>query len=219
MPTDAVAATPTRYATALPRLELIALVTRAEPFDDPAWIFEPRYDGLPAILYHSDDSCEIEVFQETAVPLHDLRDRVAEVLGTREAILAGQIVALDRQGKPQLGHLLRGGGYLAFSAQDLLWIDGTDLRDRPLRHRKQNLAQLLPEDSGPLYKVLTIEEHGRALFGASRRLELAGIIAKCQDDPYGPGTVWYAIPNPARLTEGWPEVSWSRRQQQLNRQR
>jgi bifunctional non-homologous end joining protein LigD len=219
MPTDAVAPTPTRYATALPRVELISLVPRPEPFDDPAWIFEPSYDGVSAILYHSDDGCEIEVFQETAVRLHDLRDRVAEVLGTREAVLAGQIVALDRQGKPQLGHLLRGEGYLAFSAQDLLWIDGRDLRDRPLRHRKQCLAQLLPEDSGPLYKVLTIEEHGRALFGASRRLELGGIVAKCQDDPYGPGTVWYAISNPARLAGSVPEVLRDQRQHQLRRQR
>ena len=198
MPTDAVAAAPTRYATALPQVELISLVPRPEPFDDPAWIFEPRYDGFPAVLYHSEEGCDIEVLQETALPLQDLRDRVAEVLGSREAILAGQIVALDRRGKPQLQHLLRAEGYLAFAAQDLLWIDGADLRDRPLRYRKQRLAQLLPEDSGPLYKVLTIEEHGRALFGASRRLDLGGILAKCQDDPYAPGTVWYAIPNPAR---------------------
>src|ERR671920_467882 len=106
MPTDAVAAAPTRYATALPRVELISLVPRPEPFDDPAWIFEPRYDGFPAVLYHSEEGCDTEVLQETALPLQDLRDRVAEVLGSREAILAGQIVALDRRGKPQLQHLL-----------------------------------------------------------------------------------------------------------------
>ena len=57
------------------------------------------------------------------------------------------------------------------------------------------LAELLPEDTGPLYKVLTIEEHGRALFGAVKRLDLPGIVAKCQHDPYRSTRVWHEIRN------------------------
>jgi hypothetical protein len=48
---------------------------------------------------------------------------------------------------------------------------------------------------------------------------LAGIVAKCQDDPYGPGTVWYAIPNPAQLAGGGSELIRDRWQRQLSRQR
>jgi hypothetical protein len=54
----------------------------------------------------------------------------------------------------------------------------------------------LPEDTGPLYKILTIEEHGRALFGAIRRMDLEGIVAKRLSDSYGSGTTWYKIGNP-----------------------
>jgi bifunctional non-homologous end joining protein LigD len=111
-------------------------------------------------------------------------------------VLEGEVVALDRRGKPVLQNLLRGEGYLAFAAYDVLGLDGADLRGRPLRERKARLAELLPEDTGPLYKVLTIEEHGRALFGAIQRLDLAGIVAKCLSDPYGPTTRWYEVHNP-----------------------
>jgi bifunctional non-homologous end joining protein LigD len=195
MPTDTLPVPPFRHA-GLPRVAPVPLVSRAEPFDDPAWIFEPKYDGFRAFLYGAGKDCEIETSRHLDVDAQDLRSRVSAVLGSREAILDGQIVSLDRQGKPVLQQLLRGEGYLAFAAYDLLWIDGSDLRDRPLKIRKQQLAELLPEDTGPLYKVLSIEEHGRALFGAIRQLGLSGIVAKSQEDPYSPATMWYAIRNP-----------------------
>src|SRR3712207_1872576 len=55
---------------------------------------------------------------------------------------------------------------------------------------------LLPQDTGPLYKILAIEEHGRALFGAIRKMDLEGVVAKRKGDPYRSGTTWYKIRNP-----------------------
>jgi bifunctional non-homologous end joining protein LigD len=123
-------------------------------------------------------------------------------------VLDGVIVSLDGQGKPVLQNLLRGEGYLAYAACDILGLNGVDLRDRPLKTRKELLAELLPEDTGPLYKVLTIEEHGRALFGAIRRLDLPGIVAKCRHDPYRSTTVWHDIRNRgcSRATEARGET-------------
>jgi ATP-dependent DNA ligase len=195
MPTIAPLAPPVGLVPGFSRIQLMLPAYRAEPFDDPHWVFEPMYDGCRALLFGSDQGCRIEVFQDMPRQLAELRDRVADVLSGREAILDGQVVALDRQGKPALQHLLRGEGYPAFAAADLLWLDGADLRDLPLQARKKRLGELLPEDTGPLYKVLTIEEHGRALFGAIKRLDLGGIVAKCRYDPYRPATVWYQIPN------------------------
>ena len=91
---------------------------------------------------------------------------------------------------------MRGRGVLAYAAFDLLWLDGQDLRGRPLVERKQRLARLLPEDTGPLYKILAIEEHGRALFSAIRKMDLEGVVAKRKEDPYRSGTAWYKIRNP-----------------------
>lgn len=186
-----------RTASGLPLIEPIALVTRPEPFDDPDWIFEPKYDGFRGVVYASALGCEIRSRRD--IPLKRFRglwERIAEVIGPREVVLDGEVVSLNRQGKPVFENLMRGRGFLAYAAFDLLWLDGQDLRGRPLVERKDGLARLLPEDTGPLYKILAIEEHGRALFSAIRKMDLEGVVAKRKKDPYRSETAWYKIRNP-----------------------
>lgn len=186
-----------RLVGGLPQIEPVLLTARAEAFDDPAWVFEPKYDGFRGFLYHTPAGCEIRSRQDFGLGrFGDLYDRIAGILGSREAILDGEVVALNRHGKPVLRDLLRGTGYLAFAAFDLLWLNGTDLRPLPLAERKHALGQLLPQDTGPLYKILTLDEDGRALFSAIRKMDLEGIVAKRKSDPYGPATTWYNIKNP-----------------------
>jgi bifunctional non-homologous end joining protein LigD len=181
----------------LPALDPIPYLARALPFDDPGWVFQPRYEGLRAFAIRSPEGCEIRAGRELrAERLAELGERVQAVLGRHEAVLDGDVVALDREGRPSLRELLKGRSLLAFGAFDLLWLDGEDLRGLPLSDRQQRLASLLPVDTGPLYKTFTLEEHGRALFQAACRMELEGIVAKRKQDPYGAGTVWYAIRNP-----------------------
>ena len=180
----------------LPDIEPVRLLARADAFDSPDWIFEPGYDGFRALLYASGSTPEIRTLQQAGFEgAPELRERMARVIGRREAILDGLIVSLDAKGKPSLRDLLRGRGFLAFAASDLLWLDGHDLRPLPLTERKARLAMLLPADTGPLYKIFSLEEHGRALFETAKKLDLAGIVAKRKREPYGPGTVWYGIRN------------------------
>jgi bifunctional non-homologous end joining protein LigD len=185
------------FVSGLPQIEPVILTARGEAFDDPTWMFEPKYDGFRGFLYNSRAGCEIRPGQDFRFErFGDLCERIAGVLGSREAILDGEVVALNRQGKPVFRDLLRGRGDLAFAAFDLLWLDGTDLRPLPLADRKRALREVLPEDTGPLYKILTLEEDGRALFSAIRKMDLEGIVAKRKSDAYGSATVWYKIQNP-----------------------
>lgn len=195
-----------------PLIDPVVPVPRTDPFDGAQWMFEPSYDGLRGFLYRSADGCTIRSqWIERLEGYAELCERVARVIGGREAILDGAIVSLDARGRPDFRDLLRGRGFLAFAASDLLWLDGQDLRSLALAERKRLLADLLPLDTGPLYKVFTLVEHGRALFEATRKLELDGILAKRLSDPYGPETVWYRIRNPAyRQGEPWVDLSASR---------
>ena len=118
-----------RAAGVLPQIEPIALATRADAFDDPEWLFEPKYDGIRGLVCGSKLGCEVRFRRDFRFDGSDeLCNRVARVLGAREVILDGEIVALDRKGKPVFRDLLRGEGFLAFAAFDLLWLDGDDLR-------------------------------------------------------------------------------------------
>jgi bifunctional non-homologous end joining protein LigD len=185
-----------RLASGLPQVDPIILVPRPDPFDDPEWIFEPKYDGFRGFVYSSKIGCEIRSRRDFKFDrFGDLCQRIAGVLGERDAILDGEVVALNRRGKPIFRDLLRGQGFIAFAAFDLLWLNGRDLRPEPLSERKRLLGDLLPEDTGPLYKILTLEEHGRALFSAIRKMDLEGVVAKRKSDPYTHGTTWYKIKN------------------------
>ncbi len=178
-------------------LDLVQPIRRREAFDDPEWVFEPMYDGLRGLLHSTPSGCDIQVAGEVRTDLlQDLCERIHAVLNGRDAILDGEIVALDRAGRPVLRDLIAGRGAAAFAAFDLIQLDGRDLRVLPLAERKRKLAELLPADTGPLYKILTIEEYGRALFEATRKLDLEGIIAKRKGDAYGPAAKWFSIRNP-----------------------
>jgi bifunctional non-homologous end joining protein LigD len=183
--------------TKLPDIDPVMLLPWAKPFDDAEWMFELKYDGFRGLLYASASGCEIRYAQaHRQGRFAGLRQRLAQVLDGRQAILDGDIVALDPRGKPVFLDLLKGRGYLAFAVSDLIWLDGHDLRALPLAERKRKLAELLPSDTAPLYKVFTLEEHGRALFQSTRKMDLAGIVAKRAGDPYGTETLWYTIGNP-----------------------
>lgn len=206
-----------RVVSGLPQIEPIILTARGEAFDDPAWVFEPKYDGFRGFVYNSGAGCEIRSRRDFRFDrFGDLCDRIGGVLGTREAIFDGEVVALNRQGKPVFRDLLRGQGYLAFAAFDLLWLDGADLRPLALAERKRALSELLPKDTGPLYKILTLEEDGRALFSAIKKMDLEGIVAKRKSDAYGSATTWYKIKNPG-YSQGEGRVDLFRRRDRSRR--
>jgi bifunctional non-homologous end joining protein LigD len=178
-------------------VEPISFVPRSTPFDSPEWLFQPLYDGRRALLHLVDGAGRIEPVDEPPVPgLAELEARLAGVAPAGvEAVLDGLVVALDRHGAPLRG-AGAGDGFLAFAAFDLPWLDA-DLRSLPLGRRRAMLGSLLPRDTGSLFKIFSLEEHGRALFAAARRMDLDGILARRLSDPYGHESVWYTIPNPS----------------------
>ena len=213
MPTQLSAPPAGVHAVPLPGIDPIVPLPRPDAFDDAAWTFEPKYDGLRGFVYGSEAGCEIRSPWDSQFEgFAELRARVARVLGSREVILDGEIVSLDPKGRPIFRELLRGRGYLAFAAFDLLWLDGRDLRSAPLGERKRELGALLPSDTGPLYKIFALAEHGRALYEATKKMDLEGIVAKRTADPYSLDTIWYAIRNPAyRQGDGRVQLARTRR--------
>ena|SRR5687768_4924724 len=49
-----------RTSRTLPLFEPILLTPRREPFDDPAWLFEPKYDGYRGLLYVTRQGCHFQ---------------------------------------------------------------------------------------------------------------------------------------------------------------
>jgi bifunctional non-homologous end joining protein LigD len=193
-------------------------VTRVEPqlteprekaFTREGWVFELKMDGYRIISAKTSDRPRLlsrngvdytATFPEVA--------RAVQALPAASAIIDGEVVVLDREGKPsfallqQRARLSRGrdiqraavelpASYFVF---DLLGLEDFDLRSLPLLERKRLLRKLLPP-LGALRYLDHFETEGEQLMEQVSARGLEGIIGKKADAPYrsGRGPNWVKI--------------------------
>jgi bifunctional non-homologous end joining protein LigD len=157
----------------------------------PGWAHEIKFDGYRMQLRVEDGRAVLrtrkgldwtEKFAAIAEAAADLPD----------AILDGEVVALDAAGQPDFAGLqaaLSDGdtGDLIFFAFDLLAESGEDLRGLPLRERKARLKAMMGQDEPRLRFVDHFETAGDAVLLSACKLDLEGIISKRLDAPYRSG--------------------------------
>jgi len=181
----------------LPRVQPIIPTSRKQPFDDPGWLFEFKYDGFRALCYLEAGRCLLVSRNGNHLARFDeLGAELGGLLDLDEAILDGEVIAADATGRPQFYELLRRTRAPAYVAFDILWADGTDLRALPLSKRRQRLRNIVPKGSAILSAALSVEGRGRQFFDLVRAHDLEGIVAKRLSDPYEPRTRWLKIKNP-----------------------
>ncbi|HEU4647607.1 MAG TPA: hypothetical protein VFS33_01010 [Gemmatimonadales bacterium] len=160
----------------LPHIEPIIPIPWGEPFDDPAWAFEPKYDGFRGLLYIANGRARFRSRNGREFGrFTGLADLLRRQLDAREAILDGEILSLDASGLPSFAALMRGTGRLAYATFDCLWLNGRDLRPLPLAARKRRLGMLVPDSAGTLFRAFTHEGLGHELFEAACAHDLEGI--------------------------------------------
>jgi bifunctional non-homologous end joining protein LigD len=166
------------------------------PFEHPDWIFEPKLDGFRAVAYVEGGACRLVSRNRNAFKTFEpLAQAIGQELSGRSAILDGEIVRPGPDGRPMFYELMRRRGPFCFYAFDLLWLDGTDLRDRPLLERKSLLRKLVPRHP----KSVLYVEHvatGTDLFRVICERDMEGIVAKQANARYTPeATTWVKIKN------------------------
>jgi bifunctional non-homologous end joining protein LigD len=181
-------ATPAPKSTSFVKPMLATLVDK--PFDRDGWLFEVKWDGYRAIAEVNDG--EVRLYSRNEQSFNTTFAPVAEGLKElgHDAILDGEIVALDRDGISQFQLLQNyrrtGKGQLVYYVFDLLECDGEDLRSKPLRQRKKRLTTLI----GGFKNVLLsehVEQTGIAFFEAASERGLEGVVAKNASSPYREG--------------------------------
>jgi len=125
-------------------------------------------------------------------------------LKVSNAVLDGEIVALDDKGRPSfqaLQHRATGKTHIGFYAFDLLVLDGRELKNIPLEERQRQLAKLVKGSSVLLSEPLpgTPTQIEKAL----RRQGLEGVVAKRRDSRYEPG----------KRSDAWIKVRFGQRQE------
>jgi bifunctional non-homologous end joining protein LigD len=194
------------------------------PRDEEGWAFEVKWDGVRAAAF-----CDAGHLQLTGRRGSDFTPRYPELrdmaiaLGARRAVLDGEVVAFDGEGRPSFERL-QSRMHLASESQvrrrvrdlpvtyvafDVLWLEGRSTLGLPYRDRRRLLDGL--ELQGPRWRTPAYREEGdgAALLAASAEQKLEGIVAKRLDSQYEPGRrsgAWLKIKNrPAQdvVVGGW----------------
>jgi bifunctional non-homologous end joining protein LigD len=119
------------------------LLRRPLPFDHPEWIFELKYDGFRSLAVIQNGRTQLISRNGNHFSSFDDLRKGLTLPVTRKTVLDGEIVCLDKCGRPQFRDLLFHRGEPCFFAFDLLMADGKDLRSERLTDRKQELRRLL----------------------------------------------------------------------------
>jgi len=171
-------------------------VSAEAPFRSPDYLFEVKWDGLRCILF-VDPEGAVRVQDRALTDLTAVLPELAQ-LGRQvkqPAIIDGELVATDEEGRPDYGRLRRrlaagrpeadqiSLGFLAF---DLLFAQGRSLLRQPLVRRRARLKKAVTT-GGHLFVPDHIEGEGAELFEACLERGLEGIVAKHRNSPYVPG--------------------------------
>ena len=204
-------------------LPMMARSASTLPREQKRWSFEVKWDGVRALAYAQPGRLRLE-----SRNLNDITAAYPEVrgllddLGMHEAVLDGEIVAFDEQGKPSFERLQRRMHVASPSAVkrlsasvpvlyaifDLLYLDGHSLLDLPYEERRRRLEAL--DLAGRAWRAPGVHPgEGSALLEATREQGLEGIVAKRLDSRYEPGGrsgAWLKIKNTLRqelVIAGW----------------
>jgi bifunctional non-homologous end joining protein LigD len=173
-------------AQPLPRDVKPMLATLVDaPFDDPAWIFEVKWDGYRAIAT-IDARGTVALASRNGLDLLKRFPGLASIgAGFRSlpVIADGEICVLDDRGRSSFQALQRSEAALTFVAFDLIYAGGRDVRALPLLERKQQLEALVVDGHGVLYSK-HVAGSGTAFFAVAKREGLEGIVAKRAASPY-----------------------------------
>ncbi|HEX5672535.1 MAG TPA: non-homologous end-joining DNA ligase [Acidimicrobiia bacterium] len=211
-----------------PRLEPMLATLVSDSFDDPAFQFEPKWDGIRALAVCREETSLFSRLGNEVTDgypeLHALHRRLVAT----NAILDGEIVAFDK-GTPSFQKLqqrmhvrdrnqveqLMKTVPVVFMAFDIIYLDGRDLTNLTLEKRRALLEEVVVVDDH-LQVSPAIRSDGVALFEAAKAQDLEGIVAKRLTSTYRPGARskdWLKIKTVFDLDAvvvGWTEGTGSR---------
>lgn len=212
------------------KIKPMLATTGSLPARQDEWVFEIKWDGVRALCYIDGGVLHMESRNLLDItPRYPELHGLAAALQGRDAVLDGEVVAFDAEGRPSFGtlqqrmhvaderavHRLVHDVPVVLMVFDVLWLDGRSLMDEPWTARRQALESLGLDDAA--WRVSTAwPGQGEELLAASREKGLEGIMAKKMNSPYEAGRRsrgWIKIKNVARqevVVGGWLEGSGNR---------
>jgi bifunctional non-homologous end joining protein LigD len=184
------------------------MALRAADLPVGKWIYELKFDGYRALTFKIDKQVRLVSRNRTNFnkDYPELIDAL-KLLTARSVTIDGEITALDQNGKSSF-QLLQSYGKakqtpLVYHAFDLLFLEGTDLRSRPLIERRKLLAKVLKKGPDNIRFSEELRGTREELLQVARQFQLEGLIAKRPDSLYESG----------RRSGAWVKVKLTQQQE------
>jgi bifunctional non-homologous end joining protein LigD len=160
-----------------------------KPSEKSGWLYEIKWDGYRAISYMNEGNVEIRSrnnkdFTKKYYPVTNaLKDWKIN------AVVDGELVVVNDKGLPDFNALQswrsEADGELVYFLFDLLWLEGHNVMNLPLKQRRKILEQIVPSAS-----IIKLSENfdisGPEFFTLADKMGLEGILAKKEDSVYTP---------------------------------
>jgi bifunctional non-homologous end joining protein LigD len=201
------------------------------PRDADEWAVEVKWDGVRAIAYCRPGRVHLQTrnLNDVTAQYPEVK-RLARALGSRDAVLDGELVAFDADGKPSFERLQQRihntdanvvrrrmkSHPVVYVVFDLLYLDGEDVTGEAYSRRRELLEGLELDGESwqtPRYSV----GHAKELLAASKAHGLEGVVLKRPDSTYAPGKrtgAWLKVKNTSRqemVVGGWTPGEGRRR--------
>lgn len=199
------------------------LATLGPPPSGPGWAVEYKWDGFRGRCLV--DGSSVKVFSRNAADVSSTFPELSAIgaaAGQRRLLLDGEIVALDRGGRPSFSRLQQRWPMrsrpartlleqvpVCFFAFDLLAIGDNDLTTSPYVERREALSGLSLSRPRPLViPPYWDDANPRDMLASAAENGIEGIVAKRLDSPYVSGRSRYWIKSPVRLSCELAIVGW-----------
>jgi bifunctional non-homologous end joining protein LigD len=158
-----------------------------EPFDDPDWVYEVKWDGYRAVAVIDKNGAEL--ISRNNIPF-DKYYPINKILKDWQinAVIDGEVVVLNDKGLSDFSALQNwrseADGNLVFYVFDILWYEGKNLMGLPLSDRQAILKEILPTNNDNVRQSKVFAANGIEFFEAAEKIGMEGIIAKKASSVY-----------------------------------
>jgi bifunctional non-homologous end joining protein LigD len=155
-----------------------------EPFDQPGWVYEEKYDGDRILAYKEGD--RVRLLSRNQKDRTDKFPHIANAIRNLTAVtllLDGEIVIFDKTGVSRFQLLQQGKGEPVYAVFDCLFHDGKDLRRQPLCMRRTMMEKSIGS-SRVLLPSHIIASSGLKAFATAKQRGYEGLVAKDFSSPY-----------------------------------
>jgi bifunctional non-homologous end joining protein LigD len=164
---------------------MLAVLSKDKHAPATTYLYEVKYDGYRAVSALSGGKVAVRSRNDLDFAARfPFLPEALRTLTVGEVVLDGEILAFDKKGTSHFQLLGDSSATHRYAAFDILWLDGQDLRQRPLEERRELLESVLGNVKPPLEVAERVPGSEAEALAHAKKQHWEGLLAKRKGSPY-----------------------------------